>query len=86
VQGISRGQEVDKKTGWHAGVWTGKQVSNTAGKKAGHAYIQEIRQWQEVDKNTGWHAGIRTGKQVNSRHRSRTGIYAVIYGVSRGNK
>ncbi len=30
MQGISRGQEVDKNTVWHAGSRTGMQSSNTA--------------------------------------------------------
>jgi hypothetical protein len=64
LQGICRGQEVDKNTGWHASSRTGKQVSNTAGTKAGQAYVQEICRGQEVDKNTGWHAGSRSGMQA----------------------
>jgi hypothetical protein len=64
MQGISRGQEADKNTGWHAGSRTGKQVSNTAGTEAGQAHMQGISRGQAVDKNTGWHVGSWTGMHV----------------------
>ena len=52
MQGIKRWQEAENNTGRHAGRRTGKQVSNTAGTKAGQAYMQEICRGQEVDKKT----------------------------------
>jgi hypothetical protein len=82
-QGIIRGQEADNNTGWHAGSWTGKQVSNTAGTETGQAYMQGISRGQEVDKKTGWHAGSRTGMQVSNTAGTEAG-QAYMQGIGRG--